>query len=74
MAVRRSEPDKKRYTFFLSVEAKAALAEWCNKNGISESEAIDAMIRATVPSKYFKTTNAEKRCATKRRSTAVKEQ
>jgi len=66
--VRRSEPDKKRYTFFLSVDAKAALAEWCNKNGVSESGAIDAMIKATVPSKYFKGTNAAERRATKSRS------
>lgn len=52
-AIRKSEPKKKRVTFFITEEGKEALARWCEKNDIAESSAIEAMIRATVPSRYF---------------------
>jgi hypothetical protein len=53
-AIHRAEPKKKRVTFFITEEGKGALAKWCEKNDIAESSAIEAMIRATVPSNYFK--------------------
>jgi hypothetical protein len=53
-AIRKSEPQKKRVTFFVSIESKAALAAWCKQNGVSESAAIDELIRATVPPRFFK--------------------
>ncbi len=53
-AIKRSEPHKKRVTFFVSVEAKTALAEWCKHNGVSESSVIDELIRVTVPPRFFK--------------------
>lgn len=53
-AVRRSEPKKKRVTFFISETTKAALAKWCQQNAITESSAIEEMIKDTVPSRFFK--------------------
>lgn len=53
-AIRKSEPKKKRVTFFITLNAKAGLASWCEKNGVTESAAIDEMIRATIPRKFFK--------------------
>jgi hypothetical protein len=54
-AVKRAEPKKKRVNFFITVQAKEALASWCSDNGeISESSAIEQMIRAVVPTRYFK--------------------
>jgi hypothetical protein len=53
-AVRRAELKKKRVTFFITEESKYALADWCEKNDIAESSAIEAMIRATVPARYFR--------------------
>jgi len=53
-AIRKAEPKKKRVNFFISETGKEALATWCEKNGVSESSAIEAMIRATVPSRFFK--------------------
>ena len=53
-AARRAEPKKKRVTFFISKAGKDALAAWCAQNGISESGAVEQMIRLTVPIRYFK--------------------
>lgn len=53
-AIKKADPPKKRVTFFISEESKAALASWCEKNGVTESSAIEQMVRATVPSRYFK--------------------
>lgn len=53
-AIRKSEPKKKRVTFFISANAKSGLAAWCEKHGVTESSAIEEMIRATVPEKFFK--------------------
>lgn len=52
-AIRKNEPKKKRVNFFISEVAKKALARWCEKNDVSESSAIEHMIRATVPDRYF---------------------
>ena len=53
-AIRKSEPKKKRVTFFISEEAKEALASWSDKNEVTESAAIEQMIRTTLPDRYFK--------------------
>jgi len=53
-AIKRLERKKKRVTFFISETGKDALAEWCKKNGITESGAVEEMIRTTVPSRFFK--------------------
>lgn len=45
---------KKRVTFFISEDAKQALARWCKDKQVKESPAVEQMIRAVVPSKYFK--------------------
>jgi hypothetical protein len=52
-AVRKAEPKKKRVTFFIAESTKSALAAWCRDNEITESSAIEEMIKATVPSRYF---------------------
>jgi len=52
-AVRKAEPRKKRVTFFISEISKTALAQWCNEHEITESSAIEEMIKATVPTRYF---------------------
>jgi hypothetical protein len=54
MAVRKSEPKKKRVTFFVAETTKDSLAIWCHEHEITESGAIEGMIRATVPLRYFK--------------------
>lgn len=54
LAVRNADRKKKRVTFFISDMAKAALAAWCKQHDITESGAIEQMIRSTVPEKYFK--------------------
>jgi hypothetical protein len=53
-AIRRAEPNKKRVTFFISIEAKSALAAWCRENGVSESGAVEEMIRSIIPGRHFK--------------------
>lgn len=53
-AIRKSEPEKKRVTFFISVESKGALAAWCKKNNVTESSAVEKMIRATTPAQYYR--------------------
>ena len=53
-AVRKAEPKKKRVTFFIAESTKGALAAWCRENKITESGAIDEMIKATVPARFFK--------------------
>lgn len=53
-AIRRAEPKKKRVTFFITEQAKDALANWCEKHDVTESGAIEEMIRSTVPERYFK--------------------
>lgn len=52
-AIRKAEPDKMRVNFFVTIEAKKALAAWCKKYGFTESSAIEAMIRDTVPVRHF---------------------
>lgn len=52
-AIKRADPKKKRVNFFISEVAKSALAKWCERNNVSESSAIEQMIRATVPVRYF---------------------
>lgn len=51
---RSKEPKKKRVTFFLNIEVKDALARWCEDKEVPESRAIEEMIKAVVPGKYFK--------------------
>jgi len=53
-AIKKAEPLKKRVNFFISVSAKEALAAWCEQHEVSESSAIEQMIRETVPDRYFK--------------------
>ena len=53
-AIRKTDPKKKRVTFFIAERTKHALANWCHENEITESGAIEEMIKATVPTKYFK--------------------
>ena len=53
-ATRRANPKKKRVTFFIAEATKDALADWCGDNQITESGAIEEMIKATVPTRYFK--------------------
>jgi replication regulatory protein RepB len=53
-AIRNSEPKKKRVTFFITEQAKDALATWCEKHDVTESGAIEEMIRATIPEKFFR--------------------
>ena len=53
-AVRNAEPKKKRVNFFITTQAKGALAAWCREHDISESSAIEQMIRAAVPPKFFR--------------------
>lgn len=53
-ALKKSHPKKKRVTFFLTEKSKAALALWCAKHEVSESGAIEEMIKATVPERFFK--------------------
>lgn len=53
-AVRKANPKKIRVTFFVTEDAKTALADWCHEKAITESAAVEAMIRATVPSRFFK--------------------
>ncbi len=55
-AIQKAEPKKKRVNFFITEAAKEALAAWCEKNDVSESSAIEHMIRETVPTRYFKET------------------
>lgn len=52
--IKKANPVKKRVTFFISEFAKDALASWCEKHGVTESGAIEEMIRATIPEKFFK--------------------
>ncbi|MBS1983805.1 MAG: hypothetical protein JST16_06510 [Bdellovibrionales bacterium] len=52
--IRKAEPKKKRVNFFISEAAKSALAIWCKKNKVTESSAIEQMIRTTVPAQFFK--------------------
>ena len=51
--LKRSKPQKKRVTFFISEDAKEALASWCQEQKVKESPAIEEMIRAMVPERYF---------------------
>jgi len=67
LAAARKREEKIRATFFISKNAKKALADWARDNGVSESRTIDQLIKATVPSRYFKTANAMERRATKQR-------
>lgn len=53
-AIRKAEPKKKRVTFFITEQAKDALADWCKRHDVTESGAIEEMIRATVPERFFK--------------------
>jgi hypothetical protein len=53
-ALQKLEPMKKRVTFFISEQSKSALATWCKKHGFTESGAVEEMIRATVPTQFFK--------------------
>ena len=53
-ALKKSEPKKKRVTFFITEEAKEALASWCDKHDVTESGTIEELIRSTLPSKFFK--------------------
>lgn len=52
-AIKKSELKKKRVTFFLTEEAKLALATWCKSHDVTESGAVEEMIRSTLPEKYF---------------------
>lgn len=54
VAIRRANPKKKRVNFFISEAAKTGLSRWCKKNGVSESAAIEMMIRETVPNLFLK--------------------
>jgi hypothetical protein len=53
-AIRKRNLKKKRVTFFISEMSKDALANWCQVKDVTESETIEEMIRAVVPSRYFK--------------------
>jgi hypothetical protein len=53
-AIRKGEPTKKRVTFFITERSKSALSEWCRQHEVSESSAIEEMIKATVPARFFK--------------------
>ena len=49
----RQGPKKKRVTFFISKDAKAALKKWCLEKEVKESPAVEEMIRATIPKRFF---------------------
>ncbi|MGK5087861.1 hypothetical protein WDW86_09905 [Bdellovibrionota bacterium FG-2] len=51
--LRKPGPKKKRVTFFISEDAKAALAKWCTDKKVKESPALEEMIRAVIPMRYF---------------------
>ena len=53
-AVRSVERKKKRVTFFITEDSKAALARWCHEHDVTESGTVEEMIKATIPAKYFK--------------------
>ncbi len=53
-AIRKSDPKKKRVNFFISESSKAALGAWSKKNNVSESSAVEQMIRTTIPVRFFK--------------------
>jgi len=53
-AARKANPKKIRVTFFVTEEAKTALAAWSHEKAITESAAVEAMIRTTVPARFFK--------------------
>jgi hypothetical protein len=74
LAAAKRREEKIRATFFITKTAKDALKAWCKQNKVPESAAIDAMIKAVVPSRHFKATNVAERRAAKRRSVTVKEQ
>ncbi|MDR3606245.1 MAG: hypothetical protein P4M08_02565 [Oligoflexia bacterium] len=47
-AIHKADPKKKRVSFFITVEAKEALARWCKSRDVTESGAIEEMIRLIV--------------------------
>lgn len=51
---RKKKPLKIKCTFLITETAKAALQEWAGDNGFKESPALEAMIRETIPARYFK--------------------
>jgi hypothetical protein len=52
--IRKPEsPEKMRVTFFITKSSKAALKAWCLANKVSESGAVDLIIKTTVPKQYF---------------------
>lgn len=53
-SVRKQDPPKKRVTFFISIESKNAFKRWCEKNAVTESGAVEALIRDVVPQSFFK--------------------
>lgn len=64
-AIRKSDPKKKRVTFFISKEVKNILAIWCNKNDVTESAAIEQMICSTIPGYYFKSEEIDESLSTR---------
>ena len=48
-ALRKSSTKKKRVTFFIAESIKEALAAWCRQHEVTESGAIEEMIKATIP-------------------------
>ena len=53
-ALKKPRATKKRYTFIMETSAKDAFALWCKANEVKESPALEQLIRAMVPPKYFK--------------------
>jgi hypothetical protein len=50
----KEKENKERYTFTLSPSVKEALAQWCKAEGAKESAVIEALLKETIPSRYFK--------------------
>jgi hypothetical protein len=46
--------NKGRFTFTLSPAVKEALAKWCKVEKAKESAVIEALLKATIPQRYFK--------------------
>jgi hypothetical protein len=54
MEAAKKKDNKERYTFTLSPTVKKALALWCDAEEAKESAVIEALLKATIPEKYFK--------------------
>ena len=50
----KKRENKAKYTFTLTPSVKEALAKWCEAESVKESAVIEALLKSTIPEKYFK--------------------